>query len=571
MKNLKIAQIFDETADILEMQDVQFKPRAYQKAAVSIRSLSEDVEEIYNRGGLKALERIPGVGASMAQKIEEFIKTGRMKYYDQLKKKMPAHVGEMVAIEGVGPKLVEKAYKELGIKTLSQLEKAAKAGKLRKIKGLGPKVEENILEGIALIRKRKGRFLLGFLLPEAEDIRGRLASLPYVEKVDLAGSIRRGKETIGDIDILAISKNPKKVIDFFISLPPVERIVAKGPTKGAVRLKAKIDCDLRVLKRQSYGAALMYFTGSKAHNIKMRKIAMEHGWKLSEYGLFSDQKKVAGKSEEEVYKKLKMPFIPPELREDNGEIEAALDNRLPKLIEKEDIKGALHVHSEWSSDAMGSIEEIARTCERMGLEYVLITDHTGTLRIAGGLSERELLKELAEIRKIDKKFKNIKILCGAETNIEKDGSIDIGNKVLRKLDIVIAGVHSNFRMSKGQMTKRMIRAIENRNVDIIAHPTGRLIQRREPYELDLDKVFVAAKKNNTALELNAFPDRLDLSAENVRRAIKFGVKIAIGLDSHSISQLRYLELGVITARRSWAEKKNIINTLSAERLVRMFK
>lgn len=573
MLNQQIAKIFEEIADLLEMQDIQFKPRAYRKAAISIKSLSEDIKDIYKKGGVKALEEIPGVGKSLALHIEEFIKTGKIKNYEMLKKKMPAAVSELVAIEGVGPKIVKKLYQALKIKTIKDLEKAALAHKIQKIKGLGPKVEQNILEGISIVRKRTKRFLLGFTLPDALEIKKKLEGLSGVEKVDLAGSIRRGKETIGDIDILAIAKNPKKIINFFVHLPEVEKIIAEGGTKGAVRLKNGVDCDLRVLKRESYGSALMYFTGSKAHNIKIRKIAQSHGWKLSEYGLFSENRRIAGRSEEEVYKKLGLAYIEPELREDLGEVEAAQAGKLPKLVEKRDIQGVFHVHSKWSKgDATGEIIDIAHACQKMGLQYVNITDHVGTLRIAGGMKEKDLLRQLSEIKVINKKLRGkFRVLSGAEINILKDGKLDIKDEVLSKLDVVCAAIHSHFKMGKHEMTERIIRAMKNKNVDIIAHPTGRIIQEREPYEIDLGKIFRAAKIFGACLEINAFPDRLDLKDVDIKEALKFGIKLTIGLDAHNINQLRYLDLGVIVARRGWAEKKDIINTYSVDKVLKFFK
>lgn len=572
MLNQQIAKIFEEIADLLEMQDIQFKPRAYRKAAVSIRSLSEDIKDVYKKGGIKALEEIPGVGKSLALHIEEFLKSGKIENYEALKKKMPAAVSELVAIEGIGPKIIKKLYQKLKIRTIKDLEKAALAHKIQKIKGLGPKVELNILEGIAVARKRTNRFLLGFTLPDALEMKKELEKFPGVERVDLAGSIRRGKETIGDIDILAIAKNPKKVVDFFVHLLQVEKIIASGSTKGAVRLKNGADCDLRVLKHESYGSALLYFTGSKTHNIKLRKLALSHKWKLSEYGLFSKRKRIAGKTEEEVYKKLGLPYIEPELREDLGEIEAAQKDLLPKLVEQKDIKGVFHVHSKWSRDASSKIIDIVGACQKMGLKYVNISDHVGTLRIAGSMKEKDLLRQLKEIGKINKKLGGkFKVLSGAEVNIQKDGSLDIKDEVLSKLDVVIAAVHSHFKMGKREMTERIIHAMKNKNVDIIAHPTGRIIQEREPYQVDLEKIFRAAKTFATCLEINAFPDRLDLRDIDIKKAKEYGVKLAIGLDAHNINQLHYLDLGVIMARRGWAEKKDIINTYSIDKILKFFK
>lgn len=572
MINQQVAKVFEDTADFLEMKDVPFKPRAYRRAAVSIRSLEKDLREIYKKGGVSALEEIPGVGKSFALHIEEFIKTGKIKGHEELKKKMPAHVAELVAIEGVGPKIVKKLYEHLKVKTLVDLERAARAHKIQKIKGLGPKAEQNILEGLAIVKKRPKRFLLGYVLPDAWEIKEALKKFPGVREVEPAGSIRRGKETVGDIDILAIAKSPKRVIDFFVKLPQVGKVIAHGPTKGAVILKSGIDCDLRVLKPESYGAALMYFTGSKAHNIKLRQMALKHDWKLSEYGLFSRKKMIAGRTETEVYKKLKLPFIEPELREDRGEIEAAMENKLPELLKKSDVQGVFHVHSEWSwGDGHDPIVDLVKECQRMGLKYVTISDHVGTLAIAGGMKEKDLLRQKREIDRLNAKLKNFRILWSAEVNILKDGKLDIKDEVLKKMDVIIASVHSNFRMSRLEMTERILRAMKNKNMNVLAHPTGRLLQEREPYEVDLGKIVRAARDHKVALEINAYPDRLDLSDVHIKMAIEAGAKLAIGSDAHRVDQLRFLDLGVINARRGWAEKSDILNTWPWQKVTAWFK
>lgn len=571
MINQQLAKIFEDVADLLEMNDVAFKPRAYRRAAFAISSLSEDVAEIYKKGGLSALQKIPGVGKNLALHIEEFIKTGKFKGFEQLKKKMPVAVSELVSIEGVGPKIIKKLYKCLKVRTLKDLEKAARAHKIQKIKGLGPKVEQNILEGLQIVKARPKRFLLGEVLPEAQEIKKALQKFPHIKEVKLAGSIRRGKETIGDIDILAIATEPKKVVDFFVKLPQVKKIIVKGPTKGAVILKSGIDCDLRVLKPQSFGAALMYFTGSKAHNIKLRQIALKHNWKLSEYGLFSGRKMIAGRTEQEVYDKLKLPFIEPELREDQGEIEAAQENKLPKLVKTSDIHGLFHVHSEWSfGDGCDKIIDIAHACQKMGMKYVVISDHVGTLAIAGGMNEKDLLRQKKEIDRLNAGLKNFKILWSAEVNILKNGELDVRDEILEKMDLVIAAVHSAFRMPKQEMTERIIRAMKNKNVDIIAHPTGRLILKREPYEVDLARIIRAAREYKVALEVNAQPIRLDLRDVDIKMAVDAGVKLAIGPDAHHLDDLSYFEFGVLTCRRGWAQKANILNTWPAEKVVEWF-
>ncbi|MEW6407588.1 MAG: DNA polymerase/3'-5' exonuclease PolX [Patescibacteria group bacterium] len=568
MINQQIAKIFEDIADLLEMKDVAFKPRAYRRAAFAISSLSEDVAEIYKKGGLPALEEIPGVGKNLALHIEEFIKTGKIKGFEQLKKKMPVAVSELVSIEGIGPKIIKKLYQHLKIRNLKDLEKAARGHKIQKIKGLGPKAEKNILQRLLAVKVRPNRFLLGDVLPEAQEIKLALQKFLHIKKeVEIAGSIRRGKETIGDIDILAIADQPKKIIDFFVKLPQVKKIIAKGETKGAVILNSGIDCDLRVLKPESYGAALLYFTGSKAHNIKLRQLALKHNWKLSEYGLFAGKKMIAGRTEREVYDKLKLQYIEPELREDTGEIEAASKNTLPHLVETRDIKGLFHVHSEWSfGDGHDKIIDIAHVCQKMGMKYVVISDHVGTLAIAGGMKEKDLLRQKKEIDRLNAGLKNFKILWSAEVNILKNGELDVRDEILEKMDLVIASVHSAFRMPKQEMTERIIRAMKNKNVDIIAHPTGRLILKREPYEVDLTKIIRAAREYKVALEINAQPIRLDLRDVDIKMAVDAGVKLAIGPDAHHLDDLRYFEFGVLTCRRGWAQKADILNTWPAEKV-----
>jgi len=574
MKNKDIAKIFYEIADYLEMEEVAFKPYAYQKAAITLETTEEDVEEIYKRGGVKALMEIPGVGKSIAEKIEEYLKTGRIKSYEEFKKKIPINLEEIIAVEGMGPKRAKVLYQKLGIRNLKDLEKAAKAHRIAPLFGFGEKTEKNLLEGIAFLKRSKGRFLLGEILPTVKEVYQKLKSLKEVEKIDPAGSVRRMKETIGDVDFLVISKNPQKVMDFFVSLPGVIKIWGKGMTKASVRMREGFDMDIRVVPNRSYGSALQYFTGSKEHNIATRKIAMDKGLKLSEYGLFRGPKMIAGKTEEDIYKALGMQWIPPEMRENQGEIEAALEKKLPKLIDYKNIKGDLHCHSKWNGGA-NTIEEIAGAAKKAGYQYIGIADHTKFLRIEHGLDEKKLALQRKEIDKLNEKLKmkneKLRILQGAETNILNDGSIDIKDEALKKLDYVIAGVHSNFKMPKEKMTDRIINVMKNPNVDILSHPTGRILKRRDEYQIDFDKILRVAKETGTILEINSFPERLDLNAENIRRTREAGVKMVIDTDSHHKDQLRFIEFGIAQARRGWAEKEDIINTQSLEKLLKFFK
>ncbi len=574
MKNQEIAQIFYEIASFLEMEGVAFKPYAYEKVALALEGLEENVEGIYKRDGLKGLEKITGVGKSIAERIEEYLKTGKIKYYEELKKKTPVNIGELTAVEGLGPKKVKVLYQKLGIRNLKDLEKAAKEHKIAPLFGFGEKTEKNILEGIAFLKRSKGRFLLGEILPTAKEVYEKLKSLKEVETISPAGSVRRMKETIGDVDFLVTSKNPQIVMDFFVSLPGVIKIWGKGTTKASVRMKEGFDMDIRVVPKRSYGSAIQYFTGSKEHNIATRKIAQDLGLKLSEYGLFRGPKMIAGKTEGGVYEALGMKWIPPELRENQGEIEAALEDKLPKLIDYKDIKGDLHCHSKWNGGA-NSIEELVKMAQEMGYQYLGISDHTKFLRIEHGLNERQLLFQRKEIEKLNTRYKiqdtKFRILQGCEANILNDGSIDIKDEALKKLDFVIAGVHSNFKMPKEKMTERIINVMKNPNVDIISHPTGRIIKRRDEYQIDFDKILRVAKETGTILEINSFPERLDLNDQNIRRAKEAGVKMVINTDSHQKDQLRFIEFGIAQARRGWAEKEDIINTQPLEKLLKFFK
>lgn len=570
MKNQEIANIFYEIADFLEMEGVQFKPYAYQKAAITLETLEKDVQDIYKEGGREALEKIPGVGKSMAEKIEEYLKTGKIKYYQDLKKKTPVKMEELTAVEGLGPKRVKVLYQKLDIRNLKDLEKAAKAGKIAPLFGFDEKTEKNILEGIAFLKRSKGRFLLGEILPIVKEIYEKLKSLKEIEKISPAGSVRRMKETIGDVDFLVISKNPEKVMDFFVSLPGIVKIWGKGSTKSSVRMKEGFDMDIRVVPKKSYGSALQYFTGSKEHNIATRKIAIDKGLKLNEYGVFRGSRMVAGKTEEEVYKTLGMEWVPPELRENQGEIEAALKGKLPKIIGYDDIRGDLHCHSKWDG-GKNTILEMAERGRALGYQYLGITDHTKFLRIEHGLDEKKLSQQRKEIDKLNSRLKNFKILQGAETNILNDGSIDIKDEALKKLDYAIAGIHSNFKMEKEKMTERIIKAMKNPYIKIISHPTGRILKRRDEYQCDFDKILRAAKEFKVILEINSFPERLDLNDQNIRRAKGAGVKMVINTDSHHKDQLRYIELGIAQARRGWAEKEDIINTQPLEKLLKFFR
>lgn len=571
MINQEIAKILSEIAIYLEMQGVAFKPRAYEKAAEAIIGLDKDLVQIHKASGLKALEDIPGVGPSIGEKIEELLKTGHLRYYDQLKKKMPVNVSELTAIEGVGPKHVKTLYKKLKIKNIADLEKAAKAGKIRKLEGFGEKSELNIIKGIEFLKKSGKRFVLGFIMPQIREIESRIKNLKEVEKVVVAGSIRRRKETIGDADILVISKNPNPIMDYFVAMPEVAHVYAHGETKSAVKLKNGLDVDIRVVPEESYGAALNYFTGSKDHNVELRRIAIENGWKLSEYGLFKGKKQIAGKTEEELYKKFGLSYIEPELREMTGEIEAAKFGKLPKLVSSNDLRGDLQVQTNWT-DGANSIEEMAKEAMKIGLGYIAITDHTKRLAMTRGLDERRIKKQWLEIDKLNKKFGNkIKILKGTECDILKDGSMDLPDEILAKCDVVGASVHSLFNLSKKDQTERIKRAMSNPHVDIVFHPTGRVINKRDAYQVDIDQLISHAKKTKTIMEIDAYPDRADLKDEHIRKCVEAGVKLSIDSDAHSAGHFQYLEYGIAQARRGWAERSDIINAWPLEKMLKMLK
>jgi len=570
MKNSEVARILRNISILIDMDDVPFKPRAYEKAALTIEALEEDVEQTYTKGGLKALKQIPGVGESIAEKIEELVKTGKLKYYEELSKKAPVDLETLSSIEGLGPKKIKVLWQKLGIKNIDDLEKAALAHKISELPGFKKKTEENILKGIDFAKKSKGRYILGFTLPLIREIESRLKTCPDVKKVMAAGSVRRMKETIGDVDFLVVSDKPGEVADFFVSMPEVIQVIEKGKTKSAVKLKTGLNADIRVLPEESFGAALQYFTGNKAHNIVLRRIAQNKGWKLSEYGIFRKNKQIAGHTEEEVYEKLGLRWIPPELRENTGEIEAAKKGELPNLIDYSDLKGDLQVHSNWT-DGQNSIREMAEQAKKNGLEYIVVSDHTMYLAMTGGLDEKGLLRQRKEIDQMNKKLDGFTVLQGAEVNILKNGDLDIPDKALRNLDVASAAVHSHFNLSKEEMTKRVLKAVENPNVDILLHPTTREIQKREPIQLDLEKVIDAAKDSGTILDVDSYPDRMDLKDEHVRKAVQRGAKLGISSDAHSTIHLHYLELGIAQARRGWATAKNVVNTRGLEEFRRLLK
>jgi DNA polymerase (family X) len=554
-----------------EDPNVQFRARAYYRAADTIASLQENVIDIYVRYGVDGLLEIPSVGKAIASKIEEYLKRGKIKQLEELKSKVPIDIDELYGIEGIGPKTMKMFYDKLQIRTLADLEKAATEGKLKTLPGFTKKKEQDIFKQIEFFKRGKGRLIIGEVYPLVKQIEKRLQLITGVKNAIAAGSIRRMKETIGDIDYLVTANDPKQVIDFFVKMPEVEEILGMGQAKAFVKLASGIDADLLVVPEESWGTALQYFTGSKEHSVQLRKIAISKDLRLNEWGVFKGDRRIAGATEEEVYNTLGLQWIPPEMRENTGEIELGKQDKIPQLVEYGSLKGDLQVHSE-NSDGTATIEEMARSAKAFGLDYIAITDHTKSLALAGGLEEQELLEQADKISQLnDTLIEEFHILSSAEVNIMKDGSLDISNTVLDKLDVVGAAIHSHFNLPIETQTERLIKAAKNPNVDILFHPTGRLINKRAGYLIDIEKVIEVAKDTNTVLEIDAHYDRLDLKDEYVRMAVRNGVKLVIDSDAHHPIHYSFLIFGIAQARRGWAIQSDILNTLQADKLLKALK
>lgn len=566
MKNQELAQIFADIAELLEIKgENPFKVRAYQKVVPVLQSLTESIEEIYQRGELTS---IPGIGKGIAEKIEEYLTSGKLKYYQELKESVPKGVVSLVTIPEVGPKTAIALYNKLGITSIDELEKAAREHKIRGLPGMGEKTEENILRGIELVRRRGTRMMLGNALPLAKEIVETLQKLKDVDHISLAGSLRRMKETVGDIDILVTSHNSTRVMEVFTHLPLVRQILAAGDTKSSVILEQGIQVDLRVVEPECFGAALHYFTGSKDHNIRIRELAVKKGLKVNEYGIFRtrDDKRIGGAEEVEVFQMVDLPYIPPELRENTGEVEVAQKGNLPCLLELSMIKGDLHVHTKWS-DGLHTLEEMVEEAKKMGYRFLAVTDHSQSLKVARGVSLENLNKHLDEIARLNTQYRPFCILTGAEVDIRSNGTLDYPDEILARLDVVIGAIHTNFKQDEAVMTERIITAMKNKYVNIIAHPTGRLLSGRDPYQVNIEKILKAAAETETFLEINAYPERLDLRDVHVRRGKDLGVKITLGTDAHNKMQLHYMNFGVATARRGWMEKKDVLNTGEVEEIL----
>ena len=553
-----------------EGANVQFRARAYYRAADTIAGLPENVADVHRKNGIAGLLEIPSVGKAIAAKIEELIKTGKVQHLEELKATIPINIDELYGLEGVGAKTIKLLYEKLQITSLAELEKAAAEGMLRKVPGFTEKKEQDVLKRIEVFKKSKGRRIIGDVWPLVKQIEARLLRVTGVKNVMAAGSLRRMKETIGDIDYIVAVKDPGPVMEFFVKMPEVQEVIGRGPAKAFVRLAGGIDADLLVVPEESWGSALQYFTGSKEHSVKLRKIAISKGLRLNEWGVFKGEKRVAGKTEEDVYRALGLQWVPPEMREDAGEIELARQNKIPELVEYGRLKGDLQVHSE-NSDGTATIEEMARGAKAFGLDYIAITDHTKSLAVAGGLDEQDLLDQAGKIAEVNDRLEGFHVLTSAEVNIMKDGSLDISNNALDKLDVVGAAIHSHFNLPVEAQTERLVQAARNPSVDILFHPTGRLINKRPGYPVDVEKVIEIAKDTDTILEIDAHYDRMDLKDDYVRMAVKKGVKLVIDSDAHHPIHYAYLTFGVGQARRGWATQSDVLNTLPADKLLRELK
>lgn len=562
MMNKKIAKMFNEIADLLELKGVDFKPRAYRKAARKIESMKKDIMDYYESDDLKDIE---GVGDAIEDKIKEIIETESLEYLEELREELPSGLVEVLKVPDIGPKSAKKLHEELGIEDLDSLKQEAENENIQEIKGFGKKTEKNIIKGIEMLEEISGRHLLNEVIPISEDIIDHLES--KAERIEKAGSLRRWKETIGDVDILATGDS-KKLMDQFVKYENVEEVLVKGDTKTSVRLRGGIQADLRAVDRESFGSALQYFTGAKEHNVPLRQIAIDKGYKLNEYGLFKKEsdERVSGAKEEEIYHELGLDWIPPELRENQGEIEAAKEGKLPDLVELEEIKGDLQSHSDWS-DGQNTIKEMANEAQNKGYEYIALTDHSQGLSVAEGLSSEEIQQRREEIKEAQEEFE-IEIMDGIEVDIKKDGSLDMDHETLEELDIVLGAIHSNFKMDEEKQTERIVEAFETGLIDIFAHPTGRKIGEREGYNIYINKIIESAQKNDVILEINASPQRLDLDSLNAKEAKERGVLISLGTDAHGLNHLDFMRYGVAICRRGWLEADDVVNTLSYEDLVK---
>lgn len=578
LTNREIADIFETIADMLQIKgENPHRYLAYSRAAETIRELPRDLHSIAAEGTLTDL---PTIGKTLADKINEMLDTGQLQFYERLKNEIPPGLVEIMHINGVGPKKAKLFWESLEITTVEQLKAAAESGKLQNLPKMGAKSEQKVLEGIEALARRTGRSPLGIALPAAQEILDRLMALPESIEGAIAGSIRRGRPTIGDVDLLIASDNAEPIMNTFVSMESVARVLGHGPTKSSVELHNGLQVDLRVLEKVRWGTALNYFTGSQAHNIKMRELALKKNLSLNEHAfrptdeagnLIEDAEPILCATEEEVYAMVDLPFIQPELREDDGEFQAAQEGRLPHLITLDDIQADLHMHTVWS-DGKLSIREMAEAARQRDRQYIVITDHSQYSTIANGLTVERLMEQRQEVRQIDEEFgPDFKVFHGIEMDIHTDGTLDYPDEVLAQLDFVIASLHFGLRQERAIVTQRLLNAIRNPHVDLIGHPRGQLIPNREPADLDMDVIFEAAVQHGTALEINANPHRLDLEARYARRAVQLGIPISINTDAHSAGGMDLMHFGILTARRGWVEPDCVINTWSLDRFMEWIK
>jgi DNA polymerase (family X) len=565
VKNFELARIFYDIASLLEVRDEsRFRIRAWQRAAQTLETLTEDVTAVAARGALRTL---PSIGKEIAARIEEYLATGRLEMLERLRENLPPDFLSLLDVRGLGPRTARTLWELLGIDTVERLEEACRSGRVIGVAGIQKKTCENLLKAIAQYKAGRSRALLPTARGVAHQVAAALRAHGGVDRLEIAGSLRRMRETVKDIDILVTSTEPARVIETLVSLPSVAEITARGETKASVRHQDGLAIDLRVVAPEAFGAALQYFTGSKAHNVRLREMAVRRGLKISEYGVFNEETgaRVAGETEEDVYAAVGLAWIPPEMREDGGEIDAAREGRLPPLVERDHLKGDLHDHTEWS-DGHHPLERLVEAAEARGYEYVIVSDHSRSLTIAQGLSIERLRQQRAEIRAVQARHR-IRILAGTECDILEDGALDFPDEVLAELDVVVASVHSRFKQDRATMTARIVRALANPHMDILGHPTGRRLGSRDPYDVDLDAVFAAARAHDKAVEINSSPERLDLNDVHARRAAEAGVLLSISTDTHYLSELDNVDLGVAVARRAWLARDQILNTRPLDALL----
>jgi DNA polymerase (family X) len=569
VQNIEIARMLNKLADLLEIDGAgAFRVRAYREAAESVENQSRSLTDMVTEG--KDLSSLPGIGASMADKIEEIVRTGRLAQLEEQQKKTPETLTDLLNLPGLGPKRVQTIYKKLGIKTIKDLEKAARDKSLRDLPGFGVKLEQEILEKLDLNKGFGKRMLLVEVDPEAERLVDYLRGHKGVVRAEVAGSVRRRKETVGDLDLVAVSKDPEEVMEHFVGYEGTKKILSQGETRSSLLLRSGLQADLRVVDEDSFGAALFYFTGSKAHNLYLKRIGVEKGWKTNEYGVYQGDKKIAGRTEMEFYKIFDLPYIEPELREERGEVQAAREGKLPDLIQLEDLRGDLQMHTT-ASDGRATLEEMAEAASERGLKYIAITDHSKHIAIVNGMTEEQLLRQIETIDRLNEKLKGLVVLKGVEVDILPNGSLALPDDILRRLDLCVASIHADFNLTKEKQTSRVLKAMDNPFVHGLGHPTGRKIGRREPLNLDMEKLMRAAYERGCFLEINADPHRLDLNDINCKMAKEMGIKLVISTDAHRISELDNLRYGVDTARRGWLEAKDVLNTNSLKAFQKLVK